>query len=125
MKIYVVGNLLVGMDSLPIRLLPQLKKTFPKIEFIEFDPTEDFKPENKGLTIIDTIINAKDVCLIEDIDRIIVENICSLHDFDLGYNLKLMKKFGLIEKVKIVGLPPEIEEKEAIEKIGKIIASLS
>jgi hypothetical protein len=34
-----------------------------------------------------------------------------------------MKKFGMIECVKIIGLPPNIKEKEAIESIRKVITS--
>jgi Ni,Fe-hydrogenase maturation factor len=121
-KIYVLGNSLVKEDSLPVRLLPLLKKEFPNIEFIEFEPTEDF-PKEKKLVILDTVINAKEVCLISDIDKIISERVVSLHDFDLGYNLKLMKKFSMIDTIKIIGLPPNIKEKEAIEGIRKIITS--
>jgi Ni,Fe-hydrogenase maturation factor len=122
MKIYVLGNPLVKEDSLPVKLIPLLKKAFPDIEFIEFEPTEDF-PKEKELVILDTVINAKEVCLITDIDKIISGKAVSLHDFDLGYNLKLMKKFGMIESVKIIGVPPGIKEKDAIKSIRKIITS--
>ena len=121
-KIYVLGNRLVKKDSLPIRLIPILRKEFPDIEFIEFEPTEDF-PKEKELVILDTVINAKEICLITDTDKIISEKAVSLHDFDLGYNLKLMKKFGMIDNIKIIGLPPNIKEKDAIEGIRKIITS--
>jgi Ni,Fe-hydrogenase maturation factor len=121
-KIYVFGNSLVKEDSLPIRLMPLLKKEFKNIVFVEFEPTEDF-PKEKELVILDTVINAKEVCLISDIDKIISEKAVSLHDFDLGYNLKLMKKFGMIDNVKIIGLPPKIKKRDAIEGIRKIITS--
>jgi len=123
MKIYVMGNLLVEMDSLPIKILPDLRKSLPKYEFIELDPSEDF-PKQKTLTIIDTVLDIKKVTLVKNIDKIQLEKICSLHDFDLGYNLKLMKKFGLIEKVNIIGVPVNIEEKEAVKQIKKIITNL-
>jgi Ni,Fe-hydrogenase maturation factor len=122
-KIYVLGNSLVKEDSLPIRLIPVLKKEFPKIEFIEFEPTEDF-PKEKELVIIDTVINAKEVCLISDIDKIISEKAVSLHDFDLGYNLKLMKKFGMIQKIKIIGIPPQFSRDDALKGSSKIISAL-
>jgi Ni,Fe-hydrogenase maturation factor len=123
MKIYVLGNTLVKKDSLPVRLMPILKKEFPDIEFIEFEPTEDF-PKERALVILDTVINAKEVCLITDIDKIISEKAVSLHDFDLGYNLKLMKKFGMIESVNIIGVPPYFDEKKAISGIKRIIKRL-
>jgi Ni,Fe-hydrogenase maturation factor len=122
-KIYVLGNPLVKQDSFPVNLIPLLKKEFPKIEFIEFEPTEDF-PKEKEFVILDTVINAKEVCVITDIDKIISERAVSLHDFDLGYNLKLMKKFGMIEKVTIIGVPPNYDMKKALEEIKKIITRL-
>ena len=33
-KVYVVGNLLVEQDSLPMKLLPELKKQIKGIEFV-------------------------------------------------------------------------------------------
>ena len=123
MKIYCMGNLLVDVDSLPVKLIPRLKKAMPEHEFIELDPSEDF-PKQKELTIIDTVINAKKVSLITDIDRIELESICSLHDFDLGYNLKLMKKFGMIEKVNIIGVPPNMDEETAMTQIIRLLRKL-
>ena len=100
-RIYVLGNILVKEDSFPIKIIPLLKKKFPEHEFIEFDPSENF-PKQEKLTIIDTVTNAKKICLIRDINKIELNNICSLHDFDLGYNLKLMKKFGMVKNVNII-----------------------
>ena len=41
--------------------------------------------------------------------------IYSLHDFDLGISLKLLKKIDLIDSVKIIGVPMKIGEDKAIE----------
>lgn len=122
-KIYVMGNLLVEKDSLPIKILPDLKKKLSDFDFIELDPSEDF-PKQKTLTIIDTVLDIKKVTLVKEIDKIQLEKICSLHDFDLGYNLKLMKKFGMIEKVNIVCVPIDIDEEEAVKQIKEVITSL-
>lgn len=125
MKVLVVGNILVEQDSLPVKLLPLLKKEFPKkdfpnIEFIEYDPSEDLP---KGdLIIIDTIINTEDIIVFDDLERIELNKVYSLHDFDLGYNLKLMKKFGMLGKVKIIGVPEKMENEE--DKILKLITLL-
>lgn len=120
-KIYVMGNLLVEQDSLPIKLMPELKKRLPDIEIKELDPSEDIKPERRELIIIDTVINTKSPCLITDIEKIELSNICSLHDFDLGYNLKLMKKFGMIDKVSIIGLPPDPDFRDIDKIVGLVL----
>jgi len=125
MKIYVMGNILVEKDSLPVLLLPSLKKEYKDIDFVEFDPSEDFVPENKTLTIIDTVLDIDKVILFHDINRINVGRVYSLHDFDLGYNLKLMKKFHMLDTVNIIGVPSGINKKGAIQQIKEIITSLS
>lgn len=122
-RIYVLGNPLVKVDSLPLQLLTQLRKKFEKISFIELDPTESF-PEEEHFILIDTVLNASKVVLLNNIDDIQFHTQFSLHDFDLGFNLKLLKKLGKIKKVSIIGIPPNIEKEEALEEIEKIIPSL-
>lgn len=123
-NIYVCGNPLVKDDSLPLRILSTMRKKNPNVAFIEFDPTEDL-PCEKEFVCIDTVINAKDVLLLTDIDTFVATKALSLHDFDLGLNLKLAKKMGWLKEVKIIGVPPRMPAEEAVEKIGKIIASLA
>lgn len=123
MKIFVCGNPLVPEDSLPLRLIDRLREENKGVEFVEFDPTEDL-PEEKELLILDAVINADDIFLIEDIDRFVNKKALSLHDFDLGWNLKLAKKVGKIDRVKIIAVPPGMEEGEAVKKINSIITEI-
>jgi Ni,Fe-hydrogenase maturation factor len=118
--IYVFGNPLVKEDSLPLKLINKLKKEFPSLQFKEFDTVEDLDLE-KELNIIDTVKGINKVELIDDIEKITTSKIYSLHDFDLGYNLKLFKKMKMIDKVRIFGIPPNIKEKEAFEQLKKLI----
>jgi Ni,Fe-hydrogenase maturation factor len=121
--IYVFGNPLVKEDSLPLKLIENLRKEFPSIEFKEFDTVEDLELD-KELNIIDTVKGIKKVELIEDIDKIITDKIYSMHDFDLGYNLKLFKKMKMIDKVRIFGIPSNMDEKVAFEQLKKLIKSI-
>jgi len=120
--IYVFGNPLVKEDSLPLKLIKKLRKKFPSLEFKEFDTVEDLDFE-KELNIIDTVKGIKKVELIEDIDKIITNKIYSMHDFDLGYNLKLLKKLKMIDKVRILGIPMKIDEEEAFRELKELIKS--
>jgi Ni,Fe-hydrogenase maturation factor len=117
--IYVFGNPLVREDSLPLKLLDKLRKEFPSLNFKEFDTVEDLT--ERELNIIDAVKGIKKVELIEDIDKIVTEKIYSMHDFDLGYNLKLLKKMKMIDKVRIFGIPLGMDEKEAFEQLCKVI----
>jgi Ni,Fe-hydrogenase maturation factor len=117
--IYVFGNPLIKEDSLPLKLIDKLRKEFPSLQFKEFDTVEDL--QEKELNIIDTVKGIKKVELIEDLDKVITDKIYSLHDFDLGYNLKLLKKMKMIDKVRVFGVPFRINEKEAFKCLKKLI----
>ena len=122
-KIYVSGNPLVREDSLPLKLVPRLQKRFPSIQFHELEPTADL-PSERHLKILDTVIGIESVQVIRDIDKIVTGKVYSLHDFDLGFNLKLMKKTGRLRSVNIIGIPPHLEEEHALEQVEKAIQSL-
>jgi Ni,Fe-hydrogenase maturation factor len=121
--IYVFGNPLVKEDSMPLKLIDKLRRKFPSLQFKEFDTVEDLDLENE-LNIIDTVKGIKKVELIEDIDKIITDKIYSMHDFDLGYNLKLLKKMKMIDKVRIFGIPSNMKEKEAMKELCDVIKSI-
>lgn len=124
-KIYVVGNLLVDEDSMPLKVKSLLDKRFSGIVFDEFDPTENL-PDNKDLLImIDTVKGLKKARIFDDIENFITETSYSLHDFDLGWQLKLYKKLGMIDSVLIIGVPEKGDLKKIAEDVGKIISSLS
>ncbi|PKL72282.1 hypothetical protein CVV26_02295 [Candidatus Kuenenbacteria bacterium HGW-Kuenenbacteria-1] len=120
-KIYIFGNPLLSFDNLPIKLMPKLKKIFPKINFIIQDPNENLKPENNELIIIDTIIGPKKVIIINELKKIEQSPTCSIHDLDLGFNLKLLKKIGKLKKIIIFGIPIKIKKNEALKQLINLI----
>ncbi len=124
-KIYVLGNSLVDKDSLPLKIVGELRKVFPKIIFEEIDPTENL-PEEENLVLIDSIVGIDKVRVLslEDLDKVELSPQCSVHDFDLGFQLKLMKKLGKVKDVKIVGIPANYDEKKAIEEIKSALSFL-
>ncbi|MFH1229124.1 MAG: hypothetical protein V1678_01730 [Candidatus Aenigmatarchaeota archaeon] len=120
---YVFGNPMVREDSIPLRIIDKLRKEFPSFEFVEFDTIEDIEPQ-KELNIIDTVKGIRKVELIEDLDKIVNDKIYSMHDFDLGYSLKLWKKMKMVEKVKIFGIPSDMKDSEALSELCLKIASI-
>ena len=105
-KVLVFGNRLVEKDKLPLELIPYLTKKFPEIEFKEFDSIEDLQNEGSVIYIIDSVENIENVTIIYNIDQIEISNsLYTIHDMDLGYMLKLMKKVKMIDKVIIFGIP--------------------
>lgn len=113
--ILVFGNELVKIDNLIFRILPKLKKLFPEINFVHIDPTEDLTKFGKDLTIIDVFHEINSPLILKDLEKLEIPKLTSMHDFDLSYNLKLLKSVGKIEKIKIYGLPFNMDEEKAIE----------
>ncbi len=120
MKILVFGNPLVKEDSLPLLLLPQLRKEFPNIEFREFDSTEDLHKEGRNLVILDSAQGMKKAEIV-GLDSIRLDKIYSMHDFDLGCNLKLLKKMRMIDDARIIAVPVGMKKNAALNQIQFIL----
>lgn len=122
--IYIFGNPSLDFDNLPIKLKPELEKAFPDFEFILKDPNENLHPDNGKLIIIDTVVGPKEIVVIDnldDIDKIESSPNYSMHDFDLGFNLKLLKKIGHLQKVTIFGVPSGMDGDEALKRLKILI----
>lgn len=126
MKIYVFGNELVDNDSLPLKLLPQLKKNFPKITFVTVDPNENFPPKGeKNLIIFDTVFGIDKPMILNFNDFEKNKNTpISPHDYDLLFHLLLLKKMKKLGKIIIIGVPPKTNH-SLFKNILKIITGLS
>lgn len=125
-KVLVFGNRLVEKDKLPLELIPHLTKKFPEIEFKEFDSIEDLQNEGSVIYIIDSVENIENVTIIYNIDQIEISNsLYTIHDMDLGYMLKLMKKVNMIDKVIIFGIPINtLSKMEILNQLEEKIRSI-
>lgn len=122
--IYIFGNPLLLFDNLPIQLISDLQKEFPDFNFIHKDPNENLHPENGELIIIDTVVGPKEVIIIDDIEKIESSPTVSMHDLDLGFNLKLLKKIGSLTKVTILGVPQDIKKEKALLELKKLLEQM-
>ncbi len=126
MRIYVFGNPLIKEDSLPLKLISQLKKIFPKIEFVTADPNENFPPKNeKDLVILDTIKGIKEPIILDLDDfnnQSSAKTPISPHDYDLLFHLLLLKKLKRVNKILIIGIPLYSQYSRVYEKILSLIS---
>lgn len=118
--VYIFGNPDLAVDSLPIRLIPQLQKQNPDFNFILKDPNEEWDVPEEML-IIDTAINAKKVTIFKDLKSFMTGPRLSMHDFDALSNLLFLEKLGRLKKVKIIAVPPDLEPKKALKDISKCL----
>ncbi len=119
--IFVLGNELLKEDSIALKLKKDLQKIFPGIQFKEFDANEELP---KTLIFLDSVLGTKKALVITDEKMISAQNTCSVHDFDLGLTLKLLKKIRKINEFKIIGIPAGMNKKKALNETKKIIQSL-
>jgi hypothetical protein len=120
-KIFLIGNLLVDEDSMPLKLKPMLQKEFPRIEFLEFDPTENFPEESDEICMIDSVKGINEPRIFTDIDEFIIKKRVSMHDFDLSWEMKLLKKTGRLKKIFIIGIPQTGDNNKIFEQIKPFI----
>jgi len=112
MTIFIFGNPNLEIDSLPLRVLPALKKHFPDIDFIILDPNEEWKIPDE-MVMIDTVVGIKELTIFNDLKHFIEAPRVSVHDFDAFFNLIYLQKLGKLKKIKIFGIPPEMTEADA------------
>lgn len=120
-KVFVFGNPLVEKDTLPLRILPELVKRFPHIEFVTADPTELLAYDD-DVWILDAAEWIDDVVILDDISKLDLPKRFSVHDYDVALDLKLLTKLGKLQKVKIIALPIGMQEKVALSKVGEVLA---
>jgi hypothetical protein len=123
-KILVFGNPLLKRDSLPVRMLPQLRKAFPELEFVEFDAVEDLEKAGREITLLDSVQGIRSVRVFHDVESFCESPRFTMHDFDLPVYLKLLAKMGMVKKVTIIGVPGNWNEKNALRHVEKAIAGL-
>jgi len=125
MKVSVFGNPDLKEDSLVVKLMPELKRELPEVEFKVEDPSEGLKPAKKGLwVILDVVKGIEGVKVLDDVDKLVDKRRVSLHDYDVAMELKLLNKLGKIKKLKIVGVEMGMEEKKALEGIIKVLGKI-
>jgi hypothetical protein len=120
MRIFVFGNEDLEMDSLPLRLVPELRKQFPEHDFLVHDPNEEWDT-CEPFWVIDTVVGLKEPRVFDSIDVFVTQPNLSMHDFDALTNLRFLKKLGKLPEIKIIGLPVGILETTALQYIDSIL----
>lgn len=117
-NVYVLGNPIESLDRSAVKLIPKLRKSFPHINFIHFDPTEEIKPNDKdNLILIDTVIGIDKVTVFHDLSYLSLSPRVTVHDYDLPINLGLMQKLGKIKNITIIGIPKKRKLEEVLLEV--------
>jgi Ni,Fe-hydrogenase maturation factor len=112
MNVYVFGNEYVAQDKRAIEVARELEGTIEGISFEFVSPNEDAPFVNeRRIVILDTVQGLRDVAFVEGdaIDGLNLSPRGSVHDFDLGFQLRYLKKLGKLGEVTLIGIPQEVE----------------
>jgi Ni,Fe-hydrogenase maturation factor len=112
MNVYVFGNEYVAEDKKAIVVAGELQNTLEGVSFIFVGPNEDVPfADEPRVFILDTVQGIEDVALVEgdEIDTLVLSPRGSVHDFDLNFQLRYLKKLGKLGEVTVIGIPQEGE----------------
>ena len=119
--VYIFGSTILKEDSLPIEIVPNLKRKFPDFDFQIKDPNEEWDiPEE--LIVIDTVVGIPSVHVFDGIEEFTQFPKVSIHDYDALSNLLFLKKLGRLKKIKIIGIPPMIDKEKALEEVSAMLS---
>lgn len=119
--VYVFGNTELKCDSLPIEMVPELRKRCVECDFQIKDPVEEWDvPED--LWVLDTVLGLKDVHVFCGLDEFTQFPKVTVHDYDALSNLLLLKKLGRLKNITIIGVPPNMQKEHVLDSISKILA---
>ncbi|MFA6908445.1 MAG: hypothetical protein WC289_01010 [Patescibacteria group bacterium] len=124
MEVWVFGNADLELDALPVRILPGLKKQFPEYTFVHKDPLDEWEMHGE-LMIIDTVRGISAVTRFTSIDDFIDAPRVTMHDFDLGTQLKFLQKLNKLPRCTILGVPATLTEAEAIIQLQPFLRQFS
>ena len=123
MIIFVFGNEYLENDS-SAKMIAKELNDLHGVEFVDCKSVSElFNSGEKKPIILDVVENIDDVILIEDIDQIKDFRSISAHDMDLAFHLKMYKELGVIEKVKIIGVPQKFSE-ENVKKVREMVEKI-
>lgn len=123
-KVLVFGNPLIKKDSLAGRVAKKLAGKLNEVQFVECDTSENIEQYGPDLLILDVAYGIEKVELLDGIENIEVIHPHSLHDFDLGITLHLLRRMGKIRSVKIIAIPVNYDKVRKMEEIGEEVKKI-
>jgi len=106
MHVFVFGSM---FDQQAWNLSKKLEKKLPGFKFLRTENVNDLLSFRGEVTILDVVKNI-DAPAILGIGDLKEKKISTLHDFDLGFFLQVMKKTGRIKEARIIGIPEQFDD---------------
>ncbi|HII69552.1 TPA: hypothetical protein HA270_06765, partial [Candidatus Woesearchaeota archaeon] len=117
-RIYVFGNEHLAEDFLARKVAEHLGD----VTIVNCrSPDELLDAPDETIIILDVVKGADKVIILDDVTQLRTRSPVSMHDFDLGYFLNLMKGLGMEKKIYIIGIPQAGDPKVIAEEVGRCI----
>lgn len=110
--VYVFGNEDVSVDNVPLTMSKRLATDFPMLEFVKVAPNADLPfADQEKVIIFDTIQGISTIRIFheQDLKHLVLSPRTSVHDFDLGFQLKFLMKIGKLKYITLIGLPMGVD----------------
>lgn len=117
-SVSVFGNPDLHLDSVPVQLVPKLRRRFPNIRFVVEDPNEIDLPKRGKWVILDTVRGLERVSWlsVDDVARS-RKGAVTAHDYDLSTLLLLAKKLDASFEPNILGVPFGMSEGQVLPDV--------
>ncbi len=102
-------------------ILERLRKAFPAVGFRKCSLNENIDDEGRRLVAIETVQSVRSVMLIESMDSGFLKGESS-HAIS---NLRVMKRLGALDSVKVIAVPERMEPERAARSISAVITELA
>ncbi len=117
-RLYVFGNEYLEGDSFSYVIAQELKDC---VDIVYCRSPEELIDVEGEILILDVVKGISEPLLIEDCSVLKTKKIISLHDFDLGFFLSLLKEMGEKKKVKIIGIPMQGDVEKIVKRVKEWI----
>lgn len=107
MKVFVFGNRDQEKDDRAVLTAERLGGSIKNVEFVEVGANEDLPFVGQKAVLMDTVAGIEQETVLGEgqLSGLVLGPRGSVHDFDLGFQIKYLKKLGRLGEVKIIGLP--------------------
>ena len=107
--VYCLGNKYIKKDSLALKFVD---REINGMKFVEYDQNVE-----GDIWIMDVCMHLHEMKLL-DLEAFLVKQPLSMHDFDIGTELKLLQAVGQIGKVNVIAIPMEFTYDQVLSNLN-------
>ncbi len=120
MKLLLLGNPSLPSDNVAFKVGALLEREGFKTRILE-NPLDLLDEDLEQAVILDAAEGVDEPTLLTNLDRLGLGRLCSLHDFDMAFFMKLLKRLDKLGAVRIIALPRARNPADLLEKTRELL----